>query len=906
MIFLCIPIPTTSASAADTSTETYTTGVNTGLRYDDQVSGAEPIGFTFNYFGTDYTTVQLTTNGLLAIGSGYGSSAYSNYALSSTSIRNTIAPFWDDLVEEGYSTGTMKQTIYYQTVKLTASGEYVSPSSDDDGTLLFIAQWTNEYYYSDPDVQMGTFQVFLYETGEIQIQYRTLIDATGTGRSYGSSATIGMINSDGSQYYQYSYNTANAITEKQAICYTPDGSGGYTVDTSATYEPIYLLDPDSPSVPQLTSGVLYDGAINVSTDVVLEWAACENATSYRVLVSTDPTFGTTVVNTTTTETSYTLTGLDYGTTYYWRIEAINDSGSNMSDTSSFTTVSAEEQEVPAVTTGSASSLRYDSAVLNGTVTNYGMPAISQYGFVWNTTGTPTISDNCIELGTRYATGDYTADMTGLQPDTTYYVRAFATNDVGTSYGDEISFTTSSYPVVTFTVDNGATVLQGASISIHSTTLTTGSDGTARISLPNGTYSYTVSDNGYTTSSGSVTLSDSDSGVSVSLSKTTYSVTISVTDGTAPVDGATVSIDGTDVTTDSNGHAVFTLAWDNYDYTISKAGYTNASGTVSVTSDGTVSGNATDINALRSAYTLTIAVTDGTTPVDGATVNIGGTEVTTDASGHAVFSNMPWGDYDYTVSKECYTDTNGTASISSDGTVSGNTADLLSARSTYAVTISVTDGTTPIEGATVNIDGTEVTTDSDGHAVFTLPWGDYDYTISKAGYTDTTTTVSITNEGTVSGNATDINASRSTYALTIAVTDGTTPVDGATVNIGGTEITTDSDGHAAFTLPWGDYDYTISKAGYTDTDGSASITSDGTITGDSIDMNASRLTYTLTIAVTDGTTPVQDAAVSINGTEATTGVDGNAVFNNLPWGDYDYTISKPGYTDTDGTASITSD
>jgi hypothetical protein len=65
----------------------------------------------------------------------------------------------------------------------------------------------------------------------------------------------------------------------------------------------------------------------------------------------------------------------------------------------------------------------------------------------------------------------------------------------------------------------------------------------------------------------------------------------------------------DVTTDSNGHAVFTLAWYNYDYTISKAGYTNASGTVSVSSDGTVSGNATDMNALRSAYTLTIAVTD---------------------------------------------------------------------------------------------------------------------------------------------------------------------------------------------------------------------------------------------------------------------------------------------------------
>jgi hypothetical protein len=273
--------------------------------------------------------------------------------------------------------------------------------------------------------------------------------------------------------------------------------------------------------------VLYDGAINVSTDVVLDGlhAKTLRPIGYFPLILLW-NYGS--HNNDNRNILY-VNGLDYGTTYYWRIEAINDSGSNMSDTSSFTTVSAEEQEVPAVTTGSASSLRYDSAVLNGTVTNYGMPAISQYGFVWNTTGTPTISDNCIELGTRYATGDYTADMTGLQPDTTYYVRALRQRCRYVIRRRDPLFTTSSYPVVTFTVDKGPGTARGFQ-SIHSTTLTTGSDG-------NGAY-FTSERNKflhgfrqwlYNKLGQRYAFRFGFRVVSVSLSKTTYSVTISVTD-----------------------------------------------------------------------------------------------------------------------------------------------------------------------------------------------------------------------------------------------------------------------------------------------------------------------------------------------------------------------------------------
>ncbi len=365
----------------------------------------------------------------------------------------------------------------------------------------------------------------------------------------------------------------------------------------------------------------------------------------------------------------------------------------------------------------------------------------------------------------------------------------------------------------------------------------------------------------------------------------------------------VNIDGTEVTTDASGNAVFNnLPWDDYDYTISKAGYADTTNTASIASDGTASGNTTDMNASRNTYPVTIAVTDGTTPLEGAAVNMNGTEVTTDSDGNAEFT-LPWGDYDYTVSKAGYTDTTNTVSITSDGTITGDSIDMNASRSIYTLIISVKDGTTPVNRAAVSINGVEATTDKNGHAMFNLPWGDYDYTISKPGYTDTDGAASIASDGTVSGNSTDMNASRSTYALMITVTDGTTPLESAAVTINNTTVLTDANGNAVFSvLPWGDYDYTVSKAGYTDTDGAASMASDGTVSGNTTDMNASRSTSALTITVMDGTTPVVGATVTIGNKTVKTDENGNAVFTNLPWGDYDYTVTYANYNTVTGTAT----
>ena len=108
----------------------------------------------------------------------------------------------------------------------------------------------------------------------------------------------------------------------------------------------------------------------------------------------------------------------------------------------FTITINDIAEPPTTTTQVVSNIAATTATGNGNITILGQPSPTAYGVCWNTTGTPTTSDNKVDNGAASATGAFTTAMTGLTANTTYYVRAFATNTAGTSYGTEVSFTTS--------------------------------------------------------------------------------------------------------------------------------------------------------------------------------------------------------------------------------------------------------------------------------------------------------------------------------------------------------------------------------------------------------------------------------------------------------------------------------
>jgi uncharacterized protein (TIGR02145 family) len=94
---------------------------------------------------------------------------------------------------------------------------------------------------------------------------------------------------------------------------------------------------------------------------------------------------------------------------------------------------------PVVTTTSVTGITQTAATSGGNVTFDGGGAVTGRGVCWSTTVNPTISNSKTTDGS--GTGTFTSSLTGLTKGTLYYVRAYATNSIGTAYGAELSFTT---------------------------------------------------------------------------------------------------------------------------------------------------------------------------------------------------------------------------------------------------------------------------------------------------------------------------------------------------------------------------------------------------------------------------------------------------------------------------------
>ena len=155
----------------------------------------------------------------------------------------------------------------------------------------------------------------------------------------------------------------------------------------------------------------------------------------------------------------TMSGLEPGTKYYVRAYATTSSGTLYGEQKEFTTLGDnngggngggnggddEEATKPTVTTNSVSNITFESATCGGNVTYDGGANVTARGVCWSTSQNPTISDNKTTDGS--GTGSFTSNLINLNENTTYYVRAYATNEKGTSYGEQKSFTTLDIPTI---------------------------------------------------------------------------------------------------------------------------------------------------------------------------------------------------------------------------------------------------------------------------------------------------------------------------------------------------------------------------------------------------------------------------------------------------------------------------
>lgn len=186
----------------------------------------------------------------------------------------------------------------------------------------------------------------------------------------------------------------------------------------------------------------------------------EKGVCYNTAAS--PTVSNSKVAYTGTSTAATfnvaLTGLNYATKYYARAYAtIVGSGTIYGEEYSFTTLPV----VPTLTTAAISLVTGNSAGGGGNVTVTGGAEVTARGVCFGTTAQPTVAGTKTTDGK--GAGAFVSALTGLKGNTTYYVRAYATNSAGTGYGPEVSFKTAiDLPAVTTAAVTGITKVAAVS------------------------------------------------------------------------------------------------------------------------------------------------------------------------------------------------------------------------------------------------------------------------------------------------------------------------------------------------------------------------------------------------------------------------------------------------------------
>lgn len=186
-----------------------------------------------------------------------------------------------------------------------------------------------------------------------------------------------------------------------------------------------------------------------ATEASIEGTYSANAEVQKVIIlysedSDMNEYGSKNVSISDNSFSVTISELKPGTKYYYYFRFSDENNQVNTDTESFTTNNNNDNDndavKPTVTTKSVSNISQVSASCGGNVTNNGGAEVTKRGVCWSTSQNPTTSNSHTTDGS--GNGEFTSSITGLSANTKYYVRAYATNSAGTSYGEEKSFYTS--------------------------------------------------------------------------------------------------------------------------------------------------------------------------------------------------------------------------------------------------------------------------------------------------------------------------------------------------------------------------------------------------------------------------------------------------------------------------------
>ncbi|MEJ8801261.1 MBG domain-containing protein [Pontibacter sp. H249] len=397
----------------------------------------------------------------------------------------------------GSSTGDSEMKIY------NSQGAEVATNDDACGTASEIT-WTctaSGYYFVQQQGKSGTAgasaeRLMAYKettaVGEPIVSATTVANITGTSADWSSSATEDAGVAIIEKGFAYSTTSSSPSLSGSYVAYSSGGTGAYTISmislvpNSTYYIRAYATTSAGTTYGEvqsfLTGGTASKPTVAATTvsnimSTSAKWSS--NITSDGGAVVTDKGFVYSSTTSTPDRTnsvffsygtgtgslSYATTSLAANTTYYVRAYAVNSAGVNYGAVQTFTTPSAEVRATVSPT--AVSSITAASATWNSNVTADGGAAVTEKGFVYDTYNNPDLLNNAdtkIIIGTG-GTGALTYYKTGLTPNTTYYVRAYAINSVGVGYGAVQSFTTAPVAatvsaIVTNSVSNTSADLGG--------------------------------------------------------------------------------------------------------------------------------------------------------------------------------------------------------------------------------------------------------------------------------------------------------------------------------------------------------------------------------------------------------------------------------------------------------------
>jgi uncharacterized protein (TIGR02145 family) len=194
----------------------------------------------------------------------------------------------------------------------------------------------------------------------------------------------------------------------------------------------YAIDQISSSGANSGGTVTSDGGSTITSQGIV-W---DTATNPTIALSTKASSTTSPGGIGTFKSL--MTGLKASTKYFVRAYATNSAGTSYGNELSFSTSATIVP--PTLTTSAISQIYSSGAISGGVISSDGNSSINSRGVVWSTSTNPTI-----QLSTKTingtGVGSFQSSITGLQPNTKYYVRAYATNIGETGYGNEVSFTT---------------------------------------------------------------------------------------------------------------------------------------------------------------------------------------------------------------------------------------------------------------------------------------------------------------------------------------------------------------------------------------------------------------------------------------------------------------------------------